>query len=48
MSLTETILIKAASFSKNWRTGGGNVVLNPMSRVRGGNFRGENGRIMSY
>ena len=39
------VLIKAVSFSKNRRTGHRNVVLNPMSRVRGGNLRGENRRI---
>ena len=46
LSLVETVLIKAASLSKNGgRTGGGDVMLNPVSRVRGGNFRGENCRI---
>ena len=34
LSLVETVLIKAASLSKNGRTGGGDMMLNPMSRVR--------------
>ena len=34
LSLVETVLIKAASLSKNRRTGGGDMMLNPMSRVR--------------
>ena len=34
LSLVETVLIKAASLSKNGRTSGGDMMLNPMSRVR--------------
>ena len=34
LSLVETVLIKAVSLSKNRRTGGGDVRLNPMSGVR--------------
>ena len=34
LSLVETVLIKAASLSKNGRPGGGDVMLNPVSRVR--------------
>ena len=45
LSLAEAVLIKAASLSKNGRNGGGDVMLNPVSRVRRGNFRGENCRI---
>ena len=43
--LMQTVLVQAVSLAKGGRTGGGNVMLNAMGRVRGINFRGKNGGI---